>query len=142
MEFVNVELRHDNHKVGINFWHFEWCTKYRYKMFSKFEYKNLCEACIRKAAYKHEMIIHLISVMPEHIHALITLPKGMSDEKAMQLLKGISANFFFKRHPRARLRYPQGHLWGIGGCTVTVGYNQISDTEQYILNQAKHHSLA
>jgi len=142
MEFVNVELEHYNHKVGINFWHFEWVTKYRYNMFSKFEYKNLCEACIRKVAMMHNIKIHVISVMPNHVHALVTLPKGMVEDKAMQLLKGGSAYLFFRNHPKARLRYPQGHLWGRGGCAVTLGYNQFSDTELYILEQAKHHGLA
>ena len=80
--------------------------------------------------------------MPDHLHTLVTLPKGMTDEKAMQLLKGGSAYSFFKNHPKARLRYPQGHLWSRGGSAVTVGYNQLSDTIKYILEQAKHHSIA
>ncbi|MCM8787669.1 MAG: transposase, partial [Candidatus Omnitrophica bacterium] len=67
MEFVNIELEHYNPKVGINFWHLEWVTKYRYKMFSKFKYKSLCEACIRKVATKHNLQIHVLSVMPEHV---------------------------------------------------------------------------
>lgn len=142
MEFVNVELEHYNHKVGINFWHLTWQTKYRYKMFAKFEYQHLCEASIRKAAYGHNIKIHLINVMPDHLHLIATLPKGMSDEEAMRLLKGGSAYVFFKNHPKARLRYPQGHLWSRGGSAVTVGYNQLSDTVQYILEQAKHHAAA
>ncbi len=87
MEFVKVELRHDNHKVGINFWHMNWQTKYRYNMFAKFKYQHLCEASIRKAAKRHNIQIHVLRVMPDHLHTLVTLPKGMSDEKAMQLLK-------------------------------------------------------
>ena len=142
MEFVNIELKHYNHKVGINFWHLTIQTKYRYGMFGKFKYKNLCEASIRKAAKRHNIEIHIISVMPNHVHMLVTLPKGMTDEKAMQLLKGCSAFTFFKNHAKARLRYPQGHLWSRGGTMVTVGYNQISDTVKYILEQAKHHGSA
>ena len=142
MEFVNIELEHYNHKVGMNFWHMTWQTKYRYKMFAKFEYKNLCEACIRRAAFRNGIKIWIINVMPDHVHALVTLPKGMNDEIAFQRLKGGSSNSFFKNHPKARLRYPQGHLWSRGGTAVTVGYNQLSDTVLYILNQAKHHGLA
>ena len=141
MEFVNIELEHYNHKVGINFWHLTWQTKYRYNMFAKFKYQSLCEACIRKAATRHKIKVHFISVMSNHVHLLATLPRGMTDEKAMQLLKGGSANSFFKNHPKARLRYPQGHLWSRGGTPVTVGYNQLSDTIKYILEQAKHHSV-
>ncbi len=141
MEFVKVELRHDNHKVGINFWHMNWQTKYRYKMFVKFKYKNLCEASVRKAAQRHNIKIHIIRVLPDHLHMLVTLPKGMSDVKALQLLKGCSAYTFFKNHPKSRLRYPQGHLWSRGGSAVTVGYNQISDTVKYILQQEQHHAI-
>ena len=142
MKFATIELEHYNHKVGINFWHLEWVTKYRYKMFAKFKYKKLCEACIRKVAYRHNIKIHVLEAMPEHVHVLVTLPKGMNDEKALQLLKGGSAYLFFRYHEKARLRYPKGHLWGRGGCAVTVGYNQFSDTERYILQQANHHGLA
>ena len=80
--------------------------------------------------------------MPDHVHLIATLPRGMLDYKSLQLLKGGSAYLFFKNHPKARLRYPQGHLWSRGGDAVTVGYNQLSDTERYILEQAKHHGLA
>jgi REP element-mobilizing transposase RayT len=92
MEFVNIELEHYNHKVGINFWHFTWQTKYRYNMFAKFEYKNLCDACIRKASFRHKIKIHILKVMPNHVHVLVTLPKGMNDEIAFQRLKGGSSN--------------------------------------------------
>ena len=142
MVYTNIELKHYNHKVGINFWHMNWQTKYRYNMFAKFKYKSLCEASIRKVAQKHNIELRIINVMHDHVHLISTLPKGMNDEQAMQLLKGGSAYIFFKNHPKARLRYPKGHLWSRGGSAVTVGYNQLADTEQYILDQAMHHGLA
>ncbi|MEA2036791.1 MAG: IS200/IS605 family transposase, partial [Nanoarchaeota archaeon] len=110
--------------------------------FAKFKYKNLCEASIRKAAKRHNIKIHILRVMPDHLHMMVTLPKGMSDVKAIQLLKGISSYAFFKNHPKARLRYPRGHLWSRGGSAVTVGYNQISDTLKYILEQEQHHAVS
>jgi len=42
-----------NHYVGISMWEFEWCPKYRYKMFQKWKYRKLAEACIRKSAFEH-----------------------------------------------------------------------------------------
>jgi len=33
--FVN-EYERRAHSVGISIWHFEWCSKYRYKAFGKF----------------------------------------------------------------------------------------------------------
>jgi putative transposase len=141
MEFVKVDLLKRNHKVGMNYWHLEFATKYRYKMFGKFEYKSLIEASIRKVAKTHSIKIEIIRVMPEHVHLLVTLPMLMSDSEAFRVLKGASAYYFFKHHPKARLRYPRGHLWSRGGCVITVGYNQFSDTVKYILNQEQNHAL-
>ena len=131
-----------SHKVGKNFWHIEFATKYRYKMFGKFKQKNLLEAAIRKFSTKHKIKIHTISVMPDHVHLLVTLPHNITDSKALQLLKGGSAYIFLKNHQKSRLRLPRGHLWSAGGCAITVGYNEYSTVEKYIQNQETHHAAA
>ena len=131
-----------NHYVGISIWHFEWCTKYRYKMFQKEEYRALLEACVRRAASMHGIKFEELSVQPDHVHCVARISGTMSPSKALQILKGVSSRLFFLNHEKARLRYPKGHLWSRGGTAVTVGYNQLSDTALYILNQAKHHGLA
>ena len=135
-------LRHYGHKVGSNFWHIEFATKYRYQMFGKFKQRNLIKACIRKICSTHNIKIYVISVMPDHIHMRVSLPHNITDSKALQLIKGGSAYYFFKNHPKSRLRLPQGHLWSAGGCALTVGYSDIEKTDNYILNQEKHHALA
>ena len=56
------------HSVGISIWHFEWVTKYRYKMYQKEEYCNLMNACVRNMARKHGMKIRILRVLPEHVH--------------------------------------------------------------------------
>jgi putative transposase len=135
-------LKNYSHKVGINFWHIVIATKYRYSMFGKFKQKNIAEASIRKVAHRHGIKIHIISVMPDHVHTLVTLPRGMDDIKALMLLKGGSAYHFFKNHENSRLRLPRGHLWSAGGCATTVGYNEISTVENYIKNQNEYHVTA
>jgi len=142
MDKIFSTLKTYSHKVGVNFWHIEFATKYRYRMFGKFMQKNLVGACIRKVAKNHSIKIHILRVLPEHVHLMATLPRGMLDEKALMLLKGGSAYLFFKHHPKSRLRLPQGHLWSAGGCAVTVGYNEFSTVEKYIQNQETHHATA
>ena len=56
------------HSVGKIMLHLEWCTKYRYKMFLKFEYKSLVTACIRRAASLHGIEIIELNVQREHVH--------------------------------------------------------------------------
>ena len=133
-------LKHYSHKIGVNYWHIEFGTKYRYKMFSKFKQKNIANASLRKVCGKHNIKIYTISVMPEHVHMLITLPHNITESKGMQLIKGGSAYLFFKNHKKSRLRLPKGHLWSAGGCATTVGYNEYSTVEKYINNQEQHHA--
>ena len=137
-----VTLKKFCHKVGKNFWHIEFATKYRYKMFGKFKQHNLANACIRKVCKNHKIQIHTLYVMPDHVHMLVTLPHNITESKAMQLIKGGSAYNFFKNHKNSRLRLPQGHLWSAGGCAITVGYNEFATVDNYIQNQAVHHATA
>ena len=131
-----------NHSVGISLWHFEWCTKYRYKMFCKFEYCNLVAACIRKAAFENKIRIIELSVEPEHVHCSISISLAMSPAKALQLLKGRSSYLFFRFHERARLRYPRGHLWSRGKFAASTGFTQIEVINEYVRNQYQHHKTA
>jgi len=135
-------LKNYCHKIGLNFWHIEFATKYRYNMFGKFKQKNLIRACIRKVAFTHKIKIHILKVMPNHIHMMVTLPHNITDSKALMLLKGGSAYRFFKNHEKSKLRLPQGHLWSAGGCAITVGYNEYATVENYIQNQEIHHALS
>ena len=128
-----------NHHVGISMWEFEWCPKYRYKMFRKWKYRKLVEACIRRAASLHKIKWIELNVQPEHIQGTVAIPMTMSPSKALQFLKGISARLFFKAHPKARLRYPKGHLWARGKFAVSVGFIRIEVANDYIRNQDKHH---
>ena len=139
---MQVIINHYSHKLGTNFWHLEWCPKYRYKMMQKFENKNLVAAAIRKAAHEHGIEIHYLSVMPDHVHALVTLPHGMTDSKAFQLLKGRSSYILFRVKEKFRLRYPQGHFWSPGGFACTVGYNDLNSMIEYIEGQAEHHAIS
>ncbi len=140
MEQSFTTLKNYSHKTGINFWHIVVATKYRYKMFGKEMQRNLITAALRKVAHRHGMIIRTLKVMSDHFHMLVTFPHGMTDSKALMLLKGGSAFLFFKNHEKSKLRLPRGHLWSAGGCATTVGYNELSTVENYIENQEKHHT--
>ena len=128
-----------SHAVGISMWHFEWCTKYRYKMFAKEEQRNLMNACIRRAASMHEIKILELNVQPDHVHCVVGIKLSMSHTYALQILKGVSARLFFKNNPRARLRYPNGHLWSPGKFASSLGFIQIEKDVDYVRNQDEHH---
>ena len=139
-ESYEEKYEKSKHSVGISMWHFEWCTKYRYKMFGKQEYKNLIAACIRRAASLHEIKILELNVQPEHVHCVVGISLKMSPAKALQILKGVSARLFFQFHEKAKLRYPRRHLWSPGKFVVSLGFIQIDTAKNYVRNQDEHHS--
>ena len=47
--------------------------------------------------------------------------------------------FFFEKNPKARLRYPKGHLWSRGKFASSVGLVQEEIVRNYIENQESHH---
>jgi len=128
-----------NHHVGISMWEFEWCPKYRYKMFGKWKYRKLAEACIRRAASEHEIKWIELNVQPNHVQGTASIPLTMSPSKALQLLKGRSAFLFFKNHEKARLRYPKGHFWARGRFAASLGFVQVEVVNEYVRNQDEHH---
>jgi len=133
------KYNHYGHSVGLIMMHLEWKPKYAYKMFAKEEQKNLCIACIRRAASLHQIKIIALSVMPEHVHVEVQVSMNLSASKVLQILKGLSAKLFFMKNPKARLRYPKGHLWSRGKFASSVGLVQEEVVRNYILNQEEHH---
>ncbi len=129
----------NEHSVGRMMIHLEWCTKYRYKMFRKYEYKNLITACIRRAASLHQILIIEINVQPEHVHCVVSVSFSFSASRVLQILKGLSAKLFFEYHERARLRYPKRHLWSRGKFASSVGFVQLDAVRNYIRTQDEHH---
>ena len=127
------------HTIGISMWEFEWCTKYRYRMFRKWKYKKLVEGCIRRAASLHNIKWIELNVQPEHVQGTAEIPFTMSPSMALQLLKGLSSKLFFENCERARLRYPRGHLWSRGRFAATLGFIQIETANEYVRNQDEHH---
>jgi len=139
-ESYGEKYERESHSVGISMWHFEWCTKYRYKMFGKEEQRNLITACIRRAASLHGIEMMELNVQLEHVHCVVGIKLSFSPSYALQLLKGISARLFFKNNPKARLRYPQGHLWSSGKFAASLGFIQVEQAKSYVRNQDIHHA--
>ena len=124
-----------SHAVGISMWHFEWCTKYRYKMFGKEEQRNLISACIRRAASMHKIKIMELNVQAEHVHCVVGISLTITPVRALQILKGVSARLFFLYQKKAALRYPRHHLWSPGKFAASLGFIQLETAKEYVRNQ-------
>ncbi len=130
-----MKLESYSHTKGQFVYHFEWCPKYRYNMFRQQKYITVCEQILRGIAAKHGMTILELSVMPDHIHIVVSAPPRISAAKALQLLKGGSSYYLFKYEPKFRLRYPRGHFWSAGKFGRSVGDTDLETTLRYVREQ-------
>jgi len=124
-----------SHSYGESTYHLWWITKCRYKILRKRWHKYLCRDILQQVAKRHNITIHCLAIGDDHIHIVATIPPTMSVSKAFQLLKGASSYALFKAIPNLRLRYPRGHLWGIGGKFRSVGDVDTNTVIEYVNRQ-------
>ena len=127
------------HSVGWSTWHFEWCTKYRYKMFRKEYLKNLCLIAIQEVAKRHKIEIIDAEVDIDHVHVIASIPLTVTPSRALHLLKGLSSKMLFQLVPNFRKRYKKGHLWSPGKFIASVGHITVEKAKQYL---EEHHAKA
>src|SRR3989338_5132083 len=124
------------HSVAWSTWHFEWCTKYRYKIFKQEYIKNLCLTSVQEAAKRHNIEILEIEADIDNIHIIASIPLTMAPSKALNLIKGFSAYLLFRLVPNLRKRYKKGHLWSKGKFMASVGHITLENAKKYL---EEHH---
>ena len=120
------------HSVGWSTWHFEWCTKYRFKMFRSTYIKNICFIAIIEAAKRYNIDVIDVEVDIDHIHVIVGLPMTMPPTEALNKLKGFSAKIIFGLLPNFRKRYWKGHLWSPGKFAASVGHITLDYAKKYL----------
>ena len=84
-----------------------------------------------------KMTVHDFVLMPNHVHILMTVPSEMSNEKAMQLIKG---NFSFRANKELGFR---GEVWQSGYSDVQILDDQsFQQHREYIENNPVKAGLA
>ena len=98
------------HSVGQSLYHFEWCPKYRYNMFRGDKNKRLCETILREVAERHGIELVELSVMPDHVHAIVSIPPTMTVSRAFNLLKGASSRQALQTSAKVQVEVPERTL--------------------------------
>ena len=122
-------------------YHVQWCTKYRYRIFGNDEARCDYENALTTVASWHGIQLIEFAVMPEHVHAIVSVPSTMSLQELFQYLKGGSSFQFFRLHPEFRMRYPKGHLFSPGKFCRSVGPVDMDREINYVRNQSLHHII-
>ncbi len=134
--------KHYKSSVGNGLRNIQITTKYRYKMMRKELIMTYCKVSVEEACKNHNIEIVILRVLREHVHAMVDIPRTMSDSKLMQIFKGLSSYIIFRLCPVLRKRYPNGHFWNVGYFCEGVGVNDFDRVYSYIEKQVEHHLLA
>ena len=127
-----------NRSVGWSMWHLQWCTKYRYKIFSSEQKRDLCKIFLHEGAKRYNFTIEDCEVDVDHVHVLASLPLTMTPLETLHKLKGYTARCLFIELPLLRKLYKRGHLWSPGKFVRSVGHITLDKAKNYLeAHQAK-----
>jgi len=135
------------HGVGWSTWHFQWVTKYRYKVFSNVKLQKLCEIFLVEAARRYKFDIDELEVASDHIHVIAKLRPSMSPAKAIMLLKGYSSRMLFMtcEHMLGCFYWKDSQkrsLWGEGKFMGSVGHITLDTAKEYVKNHEAYDAKA
>jgi putative transposase len=120
--------------------HFQlvWVTKYRHEAFTTPKLVAEMADILTKIARLNEVTIEQMTVMPDHIHLLLSFKPKYAPTNVVKAFKGGSARLFFEQHPEIKSqKFWGGHLWSPSYFMSTLGDMSKMTVENYIANQRK-----
>lgn len=131
---MNIYRKHRNaHTVGWSIWHFQWCTKYRRKVFCTTYLKNLCEILLKEIISQEKFKLVDLEVDFDHIHVVVSIPLTITPIQAIKTLKGVSSRALFLAEPkRFSAIYWKRSIWSSGKFIASVGHITIEKAKQYL----------
>lgn len=100
-----------------------------------------CKAAFDEVQQNHGIVLSEVNFAENHVHSLADIPLGMSAQKAVQLLKGVSARRIFQAVPNLRKRYPRGSFWSSYYHCTSTGQQNEGAVVAYIRGQQEHHGI-
>ena len=129
--------------------HTRWMCKYHIVFTPKYRrliiYKQIkqdIQAIIRDLCKWKGVEIIEGSMMPDHVHLLVSIPPKMSVSVSNFLgyLKGKSAMMIFDRHANLKYKFGNRHFWATGYFVSTVGLNEAT-IAKYVREQQTYDQI-
>ena len=131
-----AKYRKLSHTVYQCNYHIVFVPKYRYRILEG-KVKEIVEQKLRQISEWYDVIIEELSVQPDHIHMMVSIPPKLSVSEYMGILKGKSAIHLFKTRRRLKEKpYWGNHFWARGYFVTTVGIDE-EVIRRYIQYQEK-----
>ena len=116
----------------VEIYHINFHTVRNLPIFLNPEYAASLGEIISDIIREHELVCHISTVMPNHVHLVLTTFPDQSRAQIVQLVKGGSARAFFARYPLLREEIG-AHLWQEGFDWVIVdSHRQFRNAIRYV----------
>lgn len=109
--------------------HIVWCPKYRRLVLTAPVDVRLKEL-LAEVAVEHDMTIHAIEVMPDHVHLFIESDPTLCVAEIVNRMKGRTSRVLRQEFPSLRSRLPT--LWSRSYFAATVGAVSEATIRRYI----------
>ena len=120
-------------------YHIVFTPKYRRKVIYNQLRKDIQQIIRDLCKWKGVEIIEG-SMMPDHVHLLVSIPPKISVSSFMGYLKGKSAMMIFERHANLKYKFGNRNFWATGYYASTVGMNTAT-IKKYIREQEHHDQI-
>lgn len=131
-----AKYRKLSHTVYQCNYHVVFVPKYRYRILEG-KVKDIVEQKIRQICEWYDVEIEEMSIQPDHVHIMMSVPPKISVSELMGILKGKSAIHLFKTRKRLKEKpYWGNHFWARGYFVTTIGIDE-EVIRKYIQYQEK-----
>ena len=110
--------------------------KYRYQILRDEVAEYTKQQIYRLCQQKEGVEVLELSVQPDHVHLVVSIPPKYAVSSVMGYLKGKLAIRLFDRYEKLGRRYWGRHLWSRGYCVSTVGLDE-EQIRKYVIWQEK-----
>ena len=117
-------------------YHVVFCPKYRYQILRDEVAEYTRQQIYRLCEQKDGVEVLELSVQPDHVHLVVSIPPKYAVSSVMGYLKGKLAIRLFDRYEKLGRRYWGRHLWSRGYCVSSIGLDE-EKIRKYVTWQAK-----
>ena len=128
-------LKHSYSAVYDFNYHLVFVTKYRQPVFTTNELRDDMKQFLQDICKQRQIDIQHMEVMPDHIHLLISFKPELKASGVVKAIKGVTARYWFKKHPETKSLLWGGHLWSPSYFMATTGNVSTKIVTNYIEQQ-------
>jgi putative transposase len=117
------------------YYHLVWATKNREPLITE-DRVEVMRQSLAAIAVKHDVFVHAIGIMPDHVHLAVSIPPRYAVSDIVQKLKGLSS----RRIREGITRPGDGFGWQPEYGALTFGGKSLEDVVSYVTDQREIHA--